>query len=516
MLFSRKISTNVLFKDEILSINIQYQILILFYQNYAYILTSVSYNVLLSHIDRIYADHRLGKADKRVLEFLQGVEKRPVDVWNAKVVKNKNHLHSTLKKLEELGYLIKREDPSHRNRYLYTASYYTPVPRAVGWQRYLLESQMAKYRNAAKLGLHLYYYCVDHLEGHRNRCQSLAEVLGIQNFVENILELSRTASSEESIELIRKVDTKIREYHDNIVSAAFSLTSWISVSLRLKRNQVSETNPNRRILDELRVLTDEIWVTEYSKTCLDLWFSRNRLDNKYEQELVNRNGELFLHILKRYVTTFGTQHTQSDLLRHFFEEKIPLNDDRFQERAERILIRRTGKINVISGSGAFQNIIKQKKIKAKTNQQLKGGIRFNLTVNTPESNIVPLIEVMTWSSREIKNQGWREIARNLEKRFESYEYPEKEVQVYCNAPQKEGTYYLIYAFAEETDGEYVSSMTNWRINYPVWNDGCDIADMTESQIKKIQKDGYIETFWLKEDGYAPTHLAACAITIEVT
>lgn len=471
-------------------------------------------------IEQIYPDTQLSKVDKRVLEYLQGVEKTPSDLLTDGVIRNRNLLYATLHKLTDRGYLIRRKDPSNQKQSIYTTNYFTPVPRSSGWQRYLLEPQMTKYRNAAKLGLHLYYYCVEHVEGHKNRCLSLAEDLGLQNFVDNIMKSSITVLPGDATELIRKVDTKIREHHDNIVGAAFSITYLILVSMRLKRNQKSETNPKRRILDELRILTDERWVNEYSKICLDAWFSRNILDETRVKNMADRNGELFFHILKRYVSTFGTQHTQSDLLHDFFEEKISIDNEKFQEKAEKVLIRRTGKITLVSGSGTFCNITtKRKKIKVSTKEQLKGGIRLNLTVNSPASNIIPLVEVRTWLPRAIKNQGWKEIDKNLEKRFQSYIYPDsekKEIQIDCDAPTQKGTYYIIFALAEETDCEYVASMTNWRINYPVWNDECDIADMTKLQIEKLQKDGYIETSWLREDGYVPLHLAADAITIEVS
>lgn len=468
-------------------------------------------------IDQLYRDEKLDKGDKKILKALQGKEERPIKLWKDKVITNKNQLYSKLRELEKTGYIIKRPDPIHNNRYFYTTAYYAPVPRYVGWQRYLLESQMAKYRKAAKLGLHLYYYSIEHMKSHGDRCHSLAEDLGISNFVESIMKSSQNSSPQQAMGLMRNVDNKIREHHDNIVGAAFALTIWISFSMRFKKDRESETNPDRRIVDEFRILTDESWMIDYSKECISKWFARRQINSEREKNLVTTNGELFLHILKRYISTFGTQHTQSDFLYDFFEKRISLNNEEFQVNAKRILVHNIGNVTIVSGSGTFQGIRPtKKKITIKPGEDLKGGIKLRLMVNSVNSNLVPLVEVRTWLSREIRNRGWREIDRNLEKRFDVYDYPEKgELQIDCKGPSKKGIYHLIFAFAEETDCEYVASMTNWRVNYPIWNDYHDITDMTQDQIIQIQKEGHLETTWLKEDGYVPLDLPADAITIEV-
>ena len=90
-----------------------------------------------------------------------------------------------------------------------------------------------------------------------------------------------------------------------------------------------------------------------------------------------------------------------------------------------------------------------------------------------------------------------------------------DVQIELVTPPEKGIYYLIYAFREETQCKYIAASTYWKLVQPVWNDKCDLADLTEEQIQQIQKFGHAEVLWLYEYGYAPSDLPADAITIIV-
>jgi hypothetical protein len=307
---------------------------------------------------------------------------------------------------------------------------------------------------------------------------------------------------------MRRVDRKIREHHDNIIGAAFSLSHWISVA---KRNpnvtMESRFRLKSRILSELQSLTDKDFLNTYAERVLDRWVE----DNKFDV-----NVGFFFDLLNLYTTTLERQHAQNTRLVNLFESQIAIEDQHFIEAAKAVIARRLGKVMITQGSGAFRDITHTSKvIRTVPKERLIGGIKLRITNYMPPHFIVPLTEVRTWLPREVEGQGWLQIddMRNVGE----FDYPEKgEIKVDIEAPETDGTYFLIFAFREETESEYVASSTYWKVGTPVWNDGCDLADLSEAQISQIQKEGHAEVGWLYEYGYAASDLPADAIALKVT
>ncbi len=75
------------------------------------------------------------------------------------------------------------------------------------------------------------------------------------------------------------------------------------------------------------------------------------------------------------------------------------------------------------------------------------------------------------------------------------------------APTTPGRYWLLFAMTAEPSGGYVLSNTNWSLNRPIWGDGNDIAQSSDSLIEAANKRGlatfaiaYPET-WEGRKGY---------------
>lgn len=64
------------------------------------------------------------------------------------------------------------------------------------------------------------------------------------------------------------------------------------------------------------------------------------------------------------------------------------------------------------------------------------------------------------------------------------------------APATTGTTYLLFALGRETSGDYIASQTNWKLGRPAWNDGMDLADLTEGDIAAVRQDGSLTRHWL--------------------
>ena len=284
-----------------------------------------------------------------------------------------------------------------------------------------------RYRAAARLGLHLYYLCVNRFEGHEPRCLSLADALGINDCVAKVIESCKTSSEYESIQKLREVDIEIKESYGSIASAAFSLSHWISVLIMQAQKMIDKksitleeqlkTSPSKRICDELKTLTANTSLVAYAKANFAEW---DRVVNANEvsktvQDIYNRKIILFCDLLNMYTANFNSQHSQSFLLSIFLEKRMPINDLSFEGSAKEILVRRLGQVSIVSGSESFKDIIfKNKKLEVEPNKQLSGRITLHIRNKMHSSNIAPLVEVRTWLKRDKEKEGWREISATLE------------------------------------------------------------------------------------------------------
>lgn len=136
--------------------------------------------------------------------------------------------------------------------------------------------------------------------------------------------------------------------------------------------------------------------------------------------------------------------------------------------------------------------------------------RIDITVRNEHGAAAqfPVIQTPTWGSHE---RGYRVVARHVDPGATSLAVAVHEV-----APSRPGTYYLLVAATAETGPEFVASGTNWPVEYPVWNNGTDIADWPESLIQEAMVAGTVVAPWLGQSGEtAPVAVAATAVRVVV-
>jgi hypothetical protein len=67
------------------------------------------------------------------------------------------------------------------------------------------------------------------------------------------------------------------------------------------------------------------------------------------------------------------------------------------------------------------------------------------------------------------------------------------------APEKPGTYHIVFAFDAEGNVEDFMSGTNWRLPEPIWNDGNDIADWSPAQLRQANTLGWVQSSFVQID-----------------
>jgi hypothetical protein len=163
---------------------------------------------------------------------------------------------------------------------------------------------------------------------------------------------------------------------------------------------------------------------------------------------------------------------------------------------------------IASGSGTFASIsTANPAVTVSAGQMLSGTVTLDADNNIIPNAVVPLIGTPSWgddSSRWWLIDSWLPVGSST-----------WTTNVQFSAPLQAGTYYVIFAFRGELTGDQVASATNWPVGHDVWGDGNDIAEFSSTQIAQAQQNGVTVDNWLYTNGYMPTYVPACAITVVV-
>jgi DNA-binding SARP family transcriptional activator len=82
-------------------------------------------------------------------------------------------------------------------------------------------------------------------------------------------------------------------------------------------------------------------------------------------------------------------------------------------------------------------------------------------------------------------------------------------------PEAPGDYHLVLAFAAEPDAGWIASGTNWKVGHPIWDDGNDLADLSEAGVAEANAQGRVRREWVYEPGRRKTMGPATTIEVRV-
>ena len=169
----------------------------------------------------------------------------------------------------------------------------------------------------------------------------------------------------------------------------------------------------------------------------------------------------------------------------------------------------TSRLTIISATGDFAAITStQREITATTGASLSGTIKIlgNATWDTTVN--VPLIATPTWSSHA---SAYWTVASNMTRTVAVYSTTIDHLAL----PTAPGTYYLIFAARNETDGEHVASATSSLVPNPIWDDGNDIAALGTDQLNQAMSGGRTAVQWFMSNHTELVWVPADAIRLKV-
>ena len=166
-------------------------------------------------------------------------------------------------------------------------------------------------------------------------------------------------------------------------------------------------------------------------------------------------------------------------------------------------------LRIISGTGSFLGVSpSSKQITVLGGTALTGTIDLQTTVTWSSLPTVPLIATDTWNSPA--SAFWT-ISSNLSRGSAQSLATINGLLV----PSTPGTYYLIFAFRNESSGAHVASATSDSLGAPVWGDGNDLANLSSTKIGQAQAQGRTTIDWLMYSGPQAIPVPADALIVNV-
>jgi hypothetical protein len=123
--------------------------------------------------------------------------------------------------------------------------------------------------------------------------------------------------------------------------------------------------------------------------------------------------------------------------------------------------------------------------------------------------VVHLVSTVSWGDHA---SSWSDLASVPPGIPRDFALP-----VNLRAPHSPGTYYMLFGMAEQAGGEWVASMTGSpACPAPIWNDGNDLADLTDLDMPRVLSDGWANLgLWTCDTGFelAPIGFTYIKITV---
>jgi hypothetical protein len=128
-----------------------------------------------------------------------------------------------------------------------------------------------------------------------------------------------------------------------------------------------------------------------------------------------------------------------------------------------------------------------RKVTVRPGQDISGLVHLAYTSGWVQAAVL-FVAVPTWGNRTQSYFAPSQLATPVRNGLH-------QVPLQLVAPARRGHYHIIFAFAPETEPDFVASGTNWRIGRSLWYDGTDIADWTEPQIDESERTGHTTVWW---------------------
>lgn len=141
-----------------------------------------------------------------------------------------------------------------------------------------------------------------------------------------------------------------------------------------------------------------------------------------------------------------------------------------------------------------------------TGGSITGTLKTQATYFGPSNNIVPFGYTPSWGSRSNSYVTVDDLSVGT---------TTTNVSINLNAPATSGIYFLIFATNAEMNLGWTMSRTNWTTDSKSWNDGKDIADVTESELVGSLTTGYLILDMLEGSIYKPTYYGVAYVKIIV-
>jgi len=143
-----------------------------------------------------------------------------------------------------------------------------------------------------------------------------------------------------------------------------------------------------------------------------------------------------------------------------------------------------------------------------TGESITGTLKVQAIYSGTSGNVVAFGYTPSWGSHSgsyVTVDGWIPVGTS------TYTVP-----INLTAPNDAGTYYLTFASNCEMNLGWTMSRTNWTTGTMSWNDGKDIADLTESELQNSLSTGYLYLDMLEGSTYKTSTYGIAYVKIVVS
>lgn len=141
-------------------------------------------------------------------------------------------------------------------------------------------------------------------------------------------------------------------------------------------------------------------------------------------------------------------------------------------------------------------------------ESITGTVNVQAIYSGTSGNVVPFGYTPSWGSH---SSSYVTVKSDLPVGTTTYN-----ASIDLNAPSTSGTYFLIFASNCEMNLGWTMSRTNWTTGSYSWNDGKDIADLTESNLDDSLSTGYLSLDMLVGSSYQTSTYGIAYVKIIVT